>query len=150
MNLKDVIIKESNSKFSFRNCSWSKSRGCNRLQSLTVFCYALFLVLQAVHHDIQMTQKTFCSPWQTRSTSNHLNWPIGVELTGKIVCTLNIIMAPRLAVDTIFTSQVTRMATPALIQTSVTRTMHHRANRPTFFWKERITLYQAKLKHFTL
>ena len=66
------------------------------------------------------------------------------------VFTLGMIMAPRLAVDTIFTSQITRIATPALTQTSVTRIKHHRANRLTFFWPERITLYQAKLKHFTL
>ena len=92
---------------------------------------------------------TFCSPWQTRSTSNHLNWPIVVELVGPTVFSLTIIMAPRLAMDTIFTSQITRIATPTLTQTSVTRIKHHRDNRLTFFWPERIALYQAKLKHFT-
>ena len=64
-------------------------------------------------------------------------------------------MAPRLAVDTmtvetVFTSQTTRTATPTLIQTSVTRTNYNQANRLAFFWQERIDLYQAKLKHFTL
>ena len=34
----------SNSKFSFRNCRWSKSYGCNRLK-ISAFCFALFSVI---------------------------------------------------------------------------------------------------------